>query len=475
MIRPTSTLAIALVAAGACATASGAGDLDPTFAAGAGYATFAIGSGDLPNDQAVSVLVGSQGRIVVSGFRTSGTGEVDRDMAVLRLLEDGSPDPAFNGGSPVIVQFDLGGFHDSADRILERDDGRYVLCGIAEDEEGDDGTGQFALARLLESGGLDTSFDLDGRRNFALYPGGTDTNLSGDCALAPDGSVVVAGTALNNSTFELHLVLARVLNDGSLDTGFGDAGIAAFNPFSASMTPLAIATATLVLPDGDILVAGYGNHSTTATPNLDMFVARLDPDGSLDASFGEDGVRLVAFDQGGDNSDVASALALAPDGRIVLAGEATVSGGGVDVALVRLTPSGHLDSSFGTGGRALIGYDAGGDLEDRAGSVVVDDTGRLLVAGQVSVGDDNVDAAVLRVLPEGLPDTSYGDAGWRAFGIDNSPAFDSEFLRSIALDESGRAVAAGGAYLGPTTLDFDFLVMRLTSGQVFADGFESAD
>src|SRR5690606_37687796 len=119
-----------------------------------------------------------------------------------------------------------------------------------------------------------------------------------------------------------------------------------------------------------ILVAGPA-HPGGLVLQFDMFVARLLANGSLDPSFGDAGVRAIAFDQGGDDYDMVAGLALAPDGDIVLAGVVSTAASGTDIGLVRLHADGNLDPGFGTGGRALFGLDLGGSLNDAGTDVAV--------------------------------------------------------------------------------------------------------
>ncbi|HJU38528.1 MAG TPA: hypothetical protein VJ724_03075, partial [Tahibacter sp.] len=107
-----------------------------------------------------------------------------------------------------------------------------------------------------------------------------------------------------------------------------------------------VASAVAVQPDGRIVVAG---GVRTGASSSDIAVVRLTPDGTLDASFDADGIRYVNFGlsaPGGESYDSADALALQSDGKIVVAGSAT-SANGWDTVVTRLTPAGALDATFG--------------------------------------------------------------------------------------------------------------------------------
>jgi uncharacterized delta-60 repeat protein len=126
-------------------------------------------------------------------------------------------------------------------------------------------------------------------------------------------------------------------------------------------------------------------------------VVRLAPDGSRDRSFGTGGIATIPFD-GFAGGGEATAVAIRPDGRIVVAGEA----GGGDVALVRLTSDGSLDTSFGAGGRATTGL--GGDA--RVGSVLLRPGGGIVLAGRASTS-----LALAAYNPDGSSDASFGNGG----------------------------------------------------------------
>ena len=125
--------------------------------------------------------------------------------------------------------------------------------------------------------------------------------------------------------------------------------------------------AVALQPDGKILVAGYGG------PNTAMTVTRLNPDGSLDIGFDGDGTAGV--DLGGP--DFAYALALQPDGKVVIVGERRLPAEAANVAVVRLNTNGSPDLGFNGDGIRVIDY-AG---DDRAQAVALQPDGKILVAG----------------------------------------------------------------------------------------------
>lgn len=146
--------------------------------------------------------------------------------------------------------------------------------------------------------------------------------------------------------------------------------------------------------------------SAIGATGVDWGLARFRPDGAPDTTFGSGGV--VSTDFGGD-LDFAAAVALQTDGRIVVAGvEGDDSGAGRDFALARYTAGGGLDATFGSGGRVTT--DFGGDMDDAQG-VAVQPDGRIVVAGSVITAAGSRDFGVVRYLPDGRLDPSFGGSG----------------------------------------------------------------
>jgi uncharacterized delta-60 repeat protein len=140
---------------------------------------------------------------------------------------------------------------------------------------------------------------------------------------------------------------------------------------------------------------------------LDFGVVRLNPDGSLDTSFADGGLQSIAFDLGGTNSDLAHAVAIQTDGKIVVAGSVKSSSSDDDFGVARLNPDGSLDSSFSSNGKRTIFFDLGGDNNDSAVAMAIQTDGKIVVAGSVqrnSSGDFDFGVARLTgTLPNSPP------------------------------------------------------------------------
>jgi uncharacterized delta-60 repeat protein len=231
--------------------------------------------------------------------------------------------------------------------------------------------------------------------------------------LQPDGRIVAVGGAqvCCGSTF---LIAARYNPDGTLDPSFGTGGTV-----TLSMGFLNGFSDGVLQADGKLVMAGTFFSTPT---NVNFALVRLLPNGTLDPSFGGDGV--VISDFGG--YEIADSVVVLGDGRIVLGGHRDG-----DLALARYLPDGSLDVTFGTGGLATA--DSGGS--EALGQLIVLPNGKLLVAGSVAA-----DFLLARFHPDGALDTSFGSSG---FIKTNFNAGSSDGCNSVALAGPDLFLAAG--------------------------------
>jgi uncharacterized delta-60 repeat protein len=324
---------VLLVALGAVRPVGADGTLDPSFGHGGITTTSFFGS--WTQDSASSLALMPDGRAVVAGY--TNVDLEDTFMAVARYLPSGALDTTFDGDGMASVQFPAVppgiGSGASAESVLLQPDGRVVLVGYLTVFQGE----FFALARLNADGSPDTSFGESGRVT-TPFPG---WGVATAAVLQPDGRIVAVGMA--NPVYGPMPAAARYTADGRLDPTFGTNGQVTLSlPYPFTVQDVALQ------PDGKLVIAGqYGGYSPVA--DRDFGLVRLLPDGSPDPEFGTNGLVRSDF-RGVENGYSVTVL---PDGRLVLGGTRAVNKWWItDFALARYLPDGTLDTSFGTDGLA---------------------------------------------------------------------------------------------------------------------------
>jgi uncharacterized delta-60 repeat protein len=296
--------------------------------------------------------------------------------------------------------------------------GKLIVAGLSRK-----GSVRMALARYTASGRLDRSFGAGGKvlGNF----GTPNDSWAHSIAVQPDGKVVVAG-AMRPRNGPTRFALARYTTRGRLDPSFGRKGEVLTRLGSGRNVSQAQAVA--LQSDGKLVAVGLWSKSPIGGPTR-FALARYTAQGRLDPSFGGGGKVLTDFGVHSDSQ--ATAIAVQPDGKIVVAGDDLTDTRGdrgvFALALVRYKTDGKLDPSFGSGGRVVtkIGGSSG------ASALVVQPDGKLVVAG--SGGGD---PALIRYAADGKLDPSFGKLG-ELLGVAGFP------LAALALQRDGKFVTAG--------------------------------
>jgi uncharacterized delta-60 repeat protein len=248
----------------------------------------------------------------------------------------------------------------------------------------------------------------------------------------PDGKIVVAGHATDAAGTGNDFAVARYDVDGELDPTFGEDGTGLVTTDIAGVADFAYAVA--LQSDGAIVLAGrVSNDGGGGFFGL----ARYTPDGRLDSTFGSSGTTIADFGHGG----IAEGLVAQPDGKLIVAGNALG-----DFALARFEPNGSPDQTFGTGG--LVTTDFGQltgntPAPDYARDLAVDTRGNIVVVGTSEFGGGS-DLAIARYDANGDLDPTFGTDG--LITIDFNGGFDSG--HDIALQHDGKVVAVGTAHNG---------------------------
>ncbi len=383
------------------------GTLDGTFGSG--------GKVIIPADDLTALALQTDGKLVVAGFHTSPGG--DTQLSVRRLLANGSPDESFDFDGTAWLDF---GGDDRALALAVQPDGRLLAGGR--------GGGTGLLARLWPDG----TFDAHGKQTQAvssgvMFPPGSAVRYA-YLAVAGDGGLLAAGEVVQkDGGNRTAAFLTRFNASGQPDTAFGAQGLRLLTSGLRNG-----ARAALVQPDGKIVIAGYSDWGDP-WPS-DFMVARYSASGAPDIGFGGSNLhdRHINFASG---YDVANAIALAPDGKIVVVGEAW-NGSHTVWGVARLNKDGSPDLSFGQGGKAYVDFGDG----SAAYAVVVQPDGKIVVGGMTS----GRDFALARLLDNGLPDQGFGTGG----GAIVTDMGGQDSIAALALGADGMLYAGGYSWRG---------------------------
>ena len=388
---------------------------------------------------------------------------LDVDFAAARLLPDGTLDTSFGDLGRAVVPFDLGDDQlDFATGVAIQADGSIVLVGPV---DGPDSDVDMGVVRLDPDGVVDTTFGTAGKTVIELDLGGESGDRPWDVVVQPDGKIVVVGETdglAGNSDF----VISRLTSDGDGDLEFGVSGLrVVFFDLGGNKTDVGGAVA--LQTDGKIVVAGL---VTAATGDGDFGIIRLNSNSTDDSGFGSGGKAIVSFNLGGENGDWATCIALQEDGKIVLAGPVEAADGSWDFGVVRLEADGDTDPTFSGDGKTTVAFSPGED--DFPTGVAITPDGAILVAGTVDGVAGSRNFGIVRLQPNGELDTSFGTGG-KAFVAFDLGGSDEDECRSLALPSSGGIVLAGIVEVDGTGPDFG--VAKLYGSLAFADGFETGD
>lgn len=320
-------------------------------------------------------------------------------VAVPALAADGDLDTSFGTDGVSVVAVGDTEYPSSAHDVIVDGTGSSILVGSADNGDGT----EWGLAKLDPNGDLDESFGNGGTKDDWIGNGGTAHAVD----LQDDGMIVVAGDASRPDDHLNELAVGRYRANGQRDTTFGDDAGNQRTVVGDIEGGIARAYDVEVLSDGDIVVVGYGTWRSGDFSRHRAVAARYNPDGSPDEQFGGDGV-VDWFVT--DYNNRATSVAEAPGGGIIVGGTAEHEMGEEDLAFWKLTRTGAWDTTFGGGdGSLLIPVGEAEDREATVEGIALDADGRIVAAG--TLDDDEHEAVVARVTPQGAPDASFGDGG----------------------------------------------------------------
>lgn len=343
----------------------------------------------------------------------------------------GDLDHAFSGDGWVRT-YDVFGyskpfFPKGAEDVAIQRDGK--ILAVSELQDGNSHW-WFGVYRWLPNGDLDRSFGSGGwvANDLGIFP------MPHSVALQADGRILVGGQ-IECPGLQLCFGIVRYNPNGSLDGSFGASGVARA-PFPGSRCGCELHDLA-VQPNGRIVAVGWRFRGGDAQDDMLLAVARFLPDGRLDSSFSGDGRFSRDFGYG---DDLGAAVAVQPDGRIVVGGVASYRyRTEADFAVLRLRPNGRLDRTFSRDGVKTVNF-RGPRYDDLYGLDLQRD-GHIVASGASAVGfrREGPRIAVLRLNRNGTLDRRFGK---RLL----SPGPHGGYARAVLADRGGGIVVGGLAY-----------------------------
>lgn len=347
----------------------------------------------------------------------------------------GSLDTSFGTGGKVLTGFTaVTNSNDESYYSAIQTDGKIVTVG---DSPIASGNYDFTIVRYLTNGTLDTTFGTQGKVTFGL--GNYDSARA--VAINTDGKIyVVGGTGGTSLSLSTNITLIRLNTNGTLDTTFGTAGVSTFG-----LTGYDIPTDITIQSDGKILISG--NNIVDLTDNYsDLSLFRINPDGTLDLDFSNDGKLTLNL---GDE-DRPSIIEIDASNKILLGGKC-----GSYIGMARYNQDGSFDNTFGTMGKITL------QINERSvtvGDFKIQTDGKIVLTGSYySSVASNPDVYIARLNSNGTFDTTFGTNGYTITDVDNS---SSDSGHALVLQSNGRIIVSGDTSTGGTNY---FLSMRYTT------------
>lgn len=323
------------------------------------------------DDNATAIAIQSDDKILVTGYSFSFGAELD--FVLVRYLANGELDPSFgNNGS---VRTNVNSPDDFAYDLAIQEDGKILVAGYSSDPEND----FLNLIRYHENGDLDSSFGNEGIANININ---LITPKCKALTLLNNGKIVLGGYAYTGANTDLDFVLVQLLENGQLDHSFGNQGILTTSISTATDEVSSLAS----LADGRLLLAGY-TYNTIGSGERDFVLAQYLADGSLDSSFGDNGIVITDLN---NHDDILADINIQTDGKIIAIGTSDPEFGGLGAdpssfALVRYLSNGALDPTFGDNGVVLSAATAYANVAE---SVLIQDDNKIVVGGFSYNGSD---------------------------------------------------------------------------------------
>jgi len=404
--------------------------LDTTFNATGKVVTNFVSSSN--NSYANSVTIDQNNNIIVAGYITNIQTNVT-DYALARYLPTGDLDTTFNATGKVVTNFVSSNTNSYANSVTIDKSNNIVVAGYIINIQTN--IAYYALARYLPTGSLDTTFNSTGKVVTDFVSNNTNS-YTNSVTIDNNNNIIVAGLISSVQTNVADYALARYLPSGDLDTTFNFTG-KVITDFVSNNTN-SYATSVTIDQNNNIIVAGFVNGPGIS--NNDYALARYLPSGDLDTTFNSTGKVVTDFVSNNTDS-YANSVRIDQNNNIIVSGN--VSGIGIsnsDYALARYLPSGDLDTTFNSTGKVITDF-VSNNTNSYATSVTIDQNNNIIVAGYVyRSGTSNNEYALARYLPSGSLDTTFNSTGKV---VTHFVSNTDSYINSVTIDQNNNIIVAG--------------------------------
>ncbi|MBA3985485.1 MAG: T9SS type A sorting domain-containing protein [Flavobacteriales bacterium] len=354
--------------------------------------------------------------------------------------QDGTID--FTFGENGLAFFSHGNYQTRGEAIVELSDGSYIIAGNTYNHVSGSWQEQsFYVAKYTSTGEIDLSFGVDG---VMFFPKGTNGNSSfGNMLKQLSGKILISALIDGQS------VLMRINNEGVFDNSFGLNGLVEIERGGG----LAMQT------DDKIILTnqhydGYNNY---------YLIKRYLNTGEIDITFGQGG--SVFINPTANRFDLITKVHTQPDDKILLTGMSYTQIMPEKAIIVRLNPNGTLDDDFGNNGVVVNNF-GNGQVDALFSDIKLQNNGKIVVVGNIyfqggTGGFYGTKPLVVRYNTDGSFDTTFGDDGKLVF----ETVFNAnDTFSDVLLQPDGKILIAGRASLSYPYMRTYFYMTRLTSG-----------
>ncbi len=411
------------------------GILDTSFGNG-GIVVHNNAAGGNSDDEGNSIYVDSNGKIYVTGYSWNSIN--NRDMVIWRYNSNGTLDTSFGNGGIVAHNNAAGGNSDDEGKSIYVDsNGKIYVTGYSVSSNRNK---DMVIWRYNSNGTLDTSFGNGGIVVHHNAAGGNYNDEGNSIYVDSNGKIYVTGYSYNG--FNYDMVIWRYNSNGTLDTSFGNNGIVVHDN-AAGGNYNDEGKSIYVDSNGNIYVTGYSHGNGN-----DMVIWRYNSNGTLDTSFGNNGIVVHHNAAGGNSYDEGNSIYVDSNGKIYVTGYSYNNSLNKDMAIWRYNSDGTLDNTFNANGPlpgiVIHNNAAGGNYNDEGKSIYVDSTGKIYVTGWSvnNMWNWNFDMVIWRYNSNGTLDTSFGNGGIVVHNNAAGGNYNDEG-KSIYVDSNGKIYVTG--------------------------------